>query len=198
MKALLTAVLTPLAWLRRTVFERLLRLWSIARLQEGLGQPVHPSNVILGPVELHGTRNIQLGRGALIYPGAYLETQGQGRITIGDDVVLSRGVHIVAFEAVTLANGCMIGEYSSLRDANHRLGADSLRHSGHDSAAITLGCHVWVGRGATVLKGVRLGDHCVVAANAVVTRDVPAHAIVGGVPARQLKTGPGRPESLLP
>jgi acetyltransferase-like isoleucine patch superfamily enzyme/GT2 family glycosyltransferase len=187
MKAILASALAPLAWCQRVIFERWLRLWSMARLQEATGQRVDPSNVILGPIELHGTRNIRLGRGALIYPGTYLETQGAGLIIIGTDVVLSRGVHIVAFERVTLADGCMVGEYASLRDANHKLDSLSIRNSGHVSAAIDIGRNVWIGRGVTVLKGVQIGDNSVVAANAVVTKSVPVNQVVGGVPAKPLK-----------
>lgn len=186
-KGFLTTLLTPLAWLSRVVAERLIRLWSLAKLQEGVGHRVDPSNIILGPIELHGTRNIELGARAMIYPGAYLETQGQGRIAIGDDVVLSRGVHIVAFEAVTLGNGTMVGEYASIRDANHRLSKDSIRHSGHESAAITIGRNVWIGRGAAILKGSSIGDNSVVAANAVLSKAIGPDEIVGGVPAKPLR-----------
>lgn len=187
-KALLARALQPLAWCQRQWLGRWVRLWSLARLQEALGHPVDASNVILGAIELHGTCNIRLGKNALIYPGVYLETQGSGSITLGDGVVLSRGVHIVAFDAVVLGDGCMVGEYSSIRDANHRLSAASVRHSGHDSAAIHMGCNVWLGRGVSVLMGASLGDHSVVAANAVVNRSVPAGQVVGGVPAKPLRT----------
>jgi acetyltransferase-like isoleucine patch superfamily enzyme len=187
LKRALVRALVPLAALwRRVVQERWLRVWSLARLQEATGSPVHASNVVLGPVDVQGTGNVVFGRGALIYPGVHLETQGAGRIEIGDGVVLSSGVHIVAFDRVTLGNGAMVGEYSSLRDANHRLSDDSVRASGHDSAPIAVGRNAWIGRGVTVLKGVTLGDSAVVAANAVVTRDVAARAVVGGVPARAL------------
>jgi acetyltransferase-like isoleucine patch superfamily enzyme len=185
-KALLARVLQPLAWCQRQVLGRWVRVWSLARLQEAIGRPVDASNVILGSVELHGTCNISLGKNALIYPGVYLETQGAGSITLGDGVVLSSGVHIVAFEAVVLGDGCMVGEYSSIRDANHRLSAESVRHSGHDSAAIQIGRNVWLGRGVSVLMGASLGDHSVVAANAVVNKTVLAGQIVGGVPAKLL------------
>lgn len=187
-KAALALALYPLAWLTRVVWQRVVRLWSIARLQEATGHRVDPSNVILGPVELHGTCNIRLGRNAYLYPGVYLETQGKGVITIGDNVVLSRGVHIVAFDSVTLGHGAMVGEYASIRDANHRLGTPSVRHSGHVSASITIGHNVWIGRGATVLKGVSIGDHSVVAANAVATKSIAPGVIAGGVPARVLKS----------
>lgn len=188
-KGLLAAALLPLAWCHRVLFDRCQRLWSLARLQEAIGVPVDPSNVILGPVELHGTRNIRIGRGALIYPGVYLETQGQGEIILGDEVVLSRGVHIVAFERVTLGNGCMVGEYASVRDANHALDPVSVRHAGHVHAAIEIGRNVWIGRGACVLKGAGIGDNSVVGANAVLTRPLPAGSIVGGIPARPLHPG---------
>jgi acetyltransferase-like isoleucine patch superfamily enzyme len=179
LKRALVAALVPLAWCWRRFIERWIRVWSVARLQEATGRSVHPSNVVLGPVELQGTRNIELGTGALIYPGAYLETQGEGLIRIGNDVVLSRGVHIVAFARVTLGDGCMVGEYASLRDANHRLSDVSIRGSGHDCAPIDVGRNVWIGRGVTVLKGAHLGENSVIGANAVVTRPVPARGIVG-------------------
>lgn len=191
LKRALVFLLVPIAGLwRRGVQERWLRVWSLARLQEATGAPVHASNVVLGPVDVQGTGNVRLGRGALIHPGVVLETQGAGRIEIGDGVVLSRGVHIVAFDCVTLGDGAMVGEFSSLRDANHRLSAESVRHSGHDSAPVAVGRNAWIGRGAAVLKGVTLGDSSVVGANAVVTRDVAAGNIVGGIPARILKTRP--------
>lgn len=186
MKTLLSRLLAPLAWCQRVVVDRGLRLWSLACLQEATGRRVDASNVILGRLELHGTRNISLGRNALIYPGVYLETQGSGEITLGDGVVLSRGVHIVAFERVVLGDGCMVGEYASIRDANHRLGQDSIRDSGHDSAPIDIGANVWIGRGVSVLMGASIGDHAVVGANAVVTKPVAPQQIVGGVPARAL------------
>lgn len=186
-KALLALALMPAAWFARVIGTRLRRLWSLARLQEAIGRRVHPSNVIMGSVELHGTCNIRLGRGALIFPGVYLETQGKGRITIGNDVVLSRGVHIVAFERVALGDGCMVGEYASVRDANHQRDAVSVRNAGHVSDPIDIGRNVWVGRGASILKGASLGDCSVVGANAVVTKPVLAWEVVGGVPARALR-----------
>lgn len=64
-----------------------------------------------------------------------------------------------------------------------------IRNSGHAAAPVKIGSNVWIGRGACILSGVEIGDGAVVAANAVVTRNVPAQALVGGVPARILRTG---------
>ena len=198
-KRLAVRVLVPLASLwTRTVRDGWLRVWSLARLQAATGSPIDPSNVVLGPVDVQGTARVRLGKGALIYPGVVLETQGDGVIEIGDGVVLSRGVHIVAFERVRLGDGAMVGEYSSLRDANHRRSDVSVRDSGHDAAPIEVGRNVWIGRGATVLKGVMLGEHAVVAANAVVTRPVAAGALVGGVPARTIGAAAAQAPAPLP
>lgn len=185
-KSLLSVALRPLVGLAYAIGPRLLRLWSHAHMAANLAVPLHHTVVLLGPVALQGTRRITLGRRLYVYPGQVWETQGEGCLRIDDGVVLSRGVHLVAYASVQIGAGTMIGEYVSVRDANHRRGAGPLRESGHEAAAIVIGRGVWIGRGAAVLAGVRIGDGAVVGANAVVTRDVPAGAVVGGVPARPL------------
>lgn len=184
-KRFLVGVLTPLARLAATVGEAGRRVWAHARLRASITGPVDPSVVILGVAEVRGTGGVELGRNLFLYPDLYLETQAPGRIVIGDDVVMSRGVHVVAFQEIQIGAGTMIGEYASLRDANHRFGGDqAIRYSGHDAAPIRVGRNVWIGRGVMVLPGVTIGDGAVIGANAVVTRDVAPGAVVVGVPAR--------------
>ena len=187
LKKALVAALSPVAWLSQKVGAPWARAWSFARLQSAIGQRLHPSNVILGKVSVHGTGRVTIGQETLIYPGVYLETQGTGSIEIGNRVVLSSGVHIVAFERVVLQDGCMVGEYSSIRDANHHASDVSMRDSGYDSASIHIGRNVWIGRGVAVLKGASIGSHSIVGANAVVTRPLPEHSRAAGVPARALQ-----------
>lgn len=187
LKDALAACLWPAARFGGRFGERWSKLWAFARLKASLPK-LDSSVVVLGMPELHGSRRIRMGRNLYLYRDLHLETQHGGEIELGDEVVLSRGVHIVAFAGVRVGAGTMIGEYTSIRDANHRHGAGvAPRSSGHESAPIEIGRNVWIGRGVTILPGVVIGDGAVVGANAVVTRAVAAGTVVAGVPARHLR-----------
>ena len=186
MKRVITGLLTPFARLGMSA-DPLRRAWAHAKLSVRIEGSVDPSVVVLGCPEIQGTGRMTLGRNLYLYRELYFETQQKGSIVIGDDVVISRGTHIVAFARVAIGEKSMIGEYVSLRDANHNFGDGApLRYSGYTARPIDIGRNVWIGRGATVLGGVCIGDNAVVGANAVVTRDVPEGATVVGVPARPL------------
>jgi acetyltransferase-like isoleucine patch superfamily enzyme len=157
---------------------------DFSALRASLTLPLPVSTVVLGRANIYGTGRVRCGEGLLIYPNQYMETQGDGEINIGDGVVLSSGVHLVAYAGIRIGKGSMIGEFTSIRDANHTREAGlTLRNSNHVAKPIVIGEEVWIGRGAAVLSGVTIGDGATVGANAVVTRDVPAGAVVAGVPA---------------
>jgi acetyltransferase-like isoleucine patch superfamily enzyme len=182
-----SALAAPLVfWHRRMAY--VVKAWrrvsAFAALRARLSVALPISTVVLGRAQVYGTGRIRCGEGLLIYPNQYMETYGDGEIILGDGVVLSTGVHLVAYAGIRIGKGSMIGEYTSIRDANHtRADGRTLRDSDHVARPIVIGNQVWIGRGVAVLSGVTIGDGATVGANAVVTRDVPAGATVAGVPA---------------
>ncbi len=186
LKNTLSLMLAPCLRLTDDLGQSWQKLWSFAWLNARLGN-VDGSVVILGKPDLHGTCNIRLGHNLYLYRDLHLETQEHGIIDIDNDVVLSRGVHIVSFSNVTIGEGTLVGEYTSIRDANHEFGHHiKPRAAGHQARPIHIGKHVWIGRGVAVLPGVRIGDGAVIGANAVVTHDVPPYTVAAGVPAKPL------------
>jgi acetyltransferase-like isoleucine patch superfamily enzyme len=184
LKGTLSPLLASMLRATRGVRKNLKRLDAHAALAADVVGGAPASLVIEGRAFVDGTRNVRFGENVLLYAGLHLETQHDARIDIGDDVVISRGAHIVAMAGVTIGAGSMIGEYSSIRDANHQRSDEaSIRQSGHTAKPIVIGREVWIGRGVAVLGGVTVGDGATVGANAVVTKDVPPGAIVAGVPA---------------
>ncbi len=185
LKSLISSCLTIFYRATSGLRRNIVRIRSHALLASSMATPLDASVVVLGSPEVYGTGMICIGRDALLYPALYLETEEDGSIEIGNGVVISRGVHIVSRAGIIIGHDTMIGEYSSIRDANHaRIPGLRVRDSGHIASPITIGNDVWIGRGVTVLGGVTIGDGATVGANAVVTRDVPAGTTVVGVPAR--------------
>lgn len=106
-------------------------------------------------------------------------------ITIGKDVFINSGCHFQDQGGITIGDGSLIGHNVVLATINHDLYPENDRKNHY--APIKIGAHVWIGSNATILPGVSIGDWAVVAAGAVVTRNVPALTVVGGVPAKVLK-----------
>ena len=106
-------------------------------------------------------------------------------ISVGEGVFINACCHFQDHGGVTLGDGCQIGHNVVFATLNHELLPE--RRNVTHPAPIVLGKKVWVGSNATILQGVTIGDNAVVAAGAVVTKDVPANTIVGGVPARVIK-----------
>lgn len=107
-------------------------------------------------------------------------------IKIGRDVFINSCCHFQDQGGIEIGDGALIGHNVVLATINHDLYPSKNRVNHY--ASIKIGKRVWIGSNATVLPGVTIGDWAVVAAGAVVTKDVSSMTVVGGVPAKILKT----------
>lgn len=100
------------------------------------------------------------------------------------EVSLIESVQITCASRIEIGVGCTIARDVIIRDYDaHTIDLPAYRIS----KPIIIGNHVWIGNRAMILKGVTIGDGAIVAAGAVVTKDVPPHCIVGGVPAKVIE-----------
>ena len=106
-------------------------------------------------------------------------------IHVGENVFINACCHFQDHGGVTLGDGCQIGHNVVFATLNHGLQTEERGIT--YPAPIVLGKNVWVGSNSTILQGVTIGDNAVIAAGAVVTKDVEPGTIVGGVPARFIK-----------
>ena len=119
-----------------------------------------------------------------VFPPFY--TDFGKNIAIGENVFINACCHFQDHGGVTIGIGCQIGHNVVFATLNHFL--EPARRKFTHPAPIVLGDNVWIGSNATVLQGVTIGDNAVIAAGAVVTRDVPANTVAGGVPAKVIKS----------
>lgn len=187
------AITRPVVVLSARLARPVGRLWRFLWLSAHSRGQVHATTQFDGPVHVPAQVDLSTGQHCRLGRDVFFETPG-GRIRLGSNVRINMGCVLVAYKAIDIGDDCLIGEYVSIRDANHGTAPDRpMRLQDHAAAPIRLGCNVWIGRGAVLLKGVTIGDGAVVAANSVVTRDVAPGTLVGGAPARWIKTLAGAP-----
>jgi acetyltransferase-like isoleucine patch superfamily enzyme len=145
---------------------------------------------------LENPQLIEVGSGVVIWECAWLNAKNDQAsnvptLYIGDGTSIGRLVQINAWRSVRIESNVLIADRVLISDADHnfsdtdvpiKLQGDSFR------GAVRLESGCWIGIGAVILPGVTVGRNAIVAANAVVTRDVPAYSIAAGVPARIVKT----------
>lgn len=132
-------------------------------MRELTGCDIDESFGLFPPFYTDCGKNIQIGKNVFINSGCRF--QDQGGITIGDHTLIGHNVVLVTL--------------------NHNM--DPMLRANLIPHPINIGNRVWIGANATICPGVSIGDGAVIAAGAVVTQDVPANVVVGGVPAKMIK-----------
>ena len=141
-----------------------------------------------GPLHRYSSNGrVSIGSDCLFGAFVVISTDKEALISIGDNVSINQGTHIIAHEKICIGDGCRIGEYVCIRDANHGP-LISMHPASMSCAKVRIGKHVWIGAHSIILKGVTIGDRAIIAAGAVVTKDVANDTTVAGVPAKEIKT----------
>ncbi|MEX2513840.1 MAG: sugar O-acetyltransferase [Cyclobacteriaceae bacterium] len=111
-------------------------------------------------------------------------------ISVGDLVFFNFNCTILDVTPVVIGDRCLFGPNVHIYAATHPLDAKIRGSLLEFGQPITIGSDVWVGGGAIICPGITIGDRSIIAAGAVVTKDVPEDTVVGGNPARVIKTLP--------
>jgi acetyltransferase-like isoleucine patch superfamily enzyme len=113
----------------------------------------------------------------------------EGRVEIGAKTVMGQECTISAFQHVRIGEQCVIADRAMFIDFDHGVVEVErpIRSQGIYKRDVVVGSNVWIGYGACILRGVHVGDNSIVGANSVVTRDIPANAVVAGIPARVIR-----------
>lgn len=136
-------------------------------------------------------KNLTTGRGNRI--DAFSFKTNDEVIIFGDNCQINDYCHIAATERITFGNNVLIASKVYITDHDHGdTSLESLKINPINrpiiSKPVVIEDNVWIGEGAMILKGVNIGKNSIVAAGAVVTRDVPSFSVVVGVPARIIRT----------
>lgn len=163
------------------------RIYYPALLKADL-RSLDPSVQCDGRVHVIGTKNVMIGLRCRIGRDTEFETAEAGCISLGNDIRINRGCMLVSYTGIAINDHAIIGEYVSIRDANHGMNPDEfMRYQKHTASPVTIGRDVWIGRGSCILPGVTIGEGSVIGANSVVNADIPPYSIAAGIPAKIIK-----------
>ena len=119
----------------------------------------------------------------------FSELESNGHLLIGNNFVLNAYSRIVAFEKIVVGSNVIVARFVSILDHDHsyNFSNKSIKFGGYNTSPIKIGNNVWIGDKVSILKGVTIGDNVIIAANAVVTKDIPSNVVAGGIPAKVIK-----------
>jgi len=164
---------------------------------EGAGSAFFGKGVQLGDY-LHiiawGEEGLSIGDYSWIGGHSYLKVSfsfnDPGKfIRIGRNVGIGEFAHLGGAGGLEIGDDCIIGPYFSCHPENHRFPEikELIRLQGTERKGIRIGRNCWIGAKVSILDGVRIGENSIIAAGAVVTKSMPANAVIGGVPAKVIR-----------
>ena len=150
------------------------------------------NSVISRKAELDPGKNgrIEIGSNCHIHDYSILRCLGGGQIKIGDDVSVNPFCVLYGIGNLTIGSGVRIATHTAIIPANHNFQRldRPIYKQGITKKGITIRDDVWIGANVSILDGVTIGQHTVIAAGSVVTKNIPNRVVGAGVPCRVLKT----------
>jgi len=139
-------------------------------------------------LEIGRHATLRIGRWAWIGHGSKIRVH-EGEVRIGAKTVIGQDCTISAYQHVSIGRECIIADRVMMIDFDHGVTEVDrpIRQQGIYKRDVRVGHNVWMGYGACVLRGVSVGDNSIVGTSAVLTKDVPTNAVVGGAPARLIR-----------
>ncbi len=163
----------------------------------GLNTIIYPHSCFDGG----NLKSVSIGQGSSLGSHMVLECWKQfngdnfnSSIQIGDDCHFGEYNHISAINNITIGNGLLTGRFVTIVDNDHGEFVDSnvlippQKRSLYSKGPVRIGNNVWIADKATILGGVNIGDNVIIAANAVVTKDIPSNSVAAGIPAKIVKS----------
>lgn len=135
---------------------------------------------------------VEIGKSCIIGHNCSIRIEGNGcNVSIGDETTMTRDIHICVQEdgmSITIGKDCMFSNNIIVRTSDsHPIYKDGQRIN--PPAPIVIGNHVWIAPETTILKGVVVGDNCILASKSLLTKSVAESCLVAGLPAKVVKTG---------
>ncbi|MFT4740843.1 MAG: acetyltransferase-like isoleucine patch superfamily enzyme [Marivirga sp.] len=173
------------------IFGRQVALFNASRISYGrflkLGDHVYLS--ALGKQGIELGNNVGIGAFSRVVVSTSLNNIG-AHIKIGDNVGIGEFAYLGGAGGLEIGSGCIVGQYFSCHPENHNYQSITaeIRHQGVSRKGIKISGNCWIGSKVTILDGVSIGAGSIIAAGAVVNKSFPENSIIGGVPAKLIKT----------
>ena len=125
-------------------------------------------------------KRLQIGKGTTWRSGFHIAIEEKGTIQIGRHCFFNHGCSVNAVQSVVIGDGTIFGENVHIYDHNHRVQNEEIliKKQGYKKHETSIGKHCWIGTNAVVLKGVTIGDGCIIGAGVVVREDVPEGTVL--------------------
>ena len=150
------------------------------------------NSLIRKPIMLRGRENITIGSNVTIRRGGRIEAISEWngekynpQLIIGNNVTIEENIHIACAEKIVIGHDVTISFDVMIMDNEHIfVSGRKIFHNPLKTASVFIGDYTFIGAGAKILKGVKIGKNCIIGAGAVVTKDIPDNSVAVGAPAR--------------